>query len=368
MRFLPLALERRPPLPLWERAILPLLSILVALGLCSVLIVWSGANLFTAYGAMFAGALGSRFSLLETFVKTAPLTLTGIAVALAFRAKFWNIGAEGQLFAGALAATWFGLTFTQAPSWVLLPLVILGGFVAGALWAAIPGLLRAYARVDDVVTTLLMNYIMIYLVSALLDGPWREPVSGWPQSPEIAEAAHLPILIARSRFHLGIPLAFFCVVLVHLLLQKTMLGYEIKAVGANPRAAEFGGIRVPRVLLATAVLSGGLAGLAGVGELAGIQFHLMEALSPGYGYTGIVVAMLGGLHPAGVVLAAFFFGAINNGAQTMSRATGVPTYLVEVIQGVTLLTMLAALFLNEYRLRWVRSDPRGSPAPAEARG
>lgn len=368
MRFLPLALERRPPLPLWEQAILPLLSIIVALGLCSVLIVWAGANLFTAYGAMFAGALGSRFSLLETFVKSAPLTLTGIAVAVAFRAKFWNIGAEGQLFAGALAATWFGLTFTRTPSWILLPLVILGGFAAGALWAAIPGLLRAYARVDDVVTTLLMNYIMIYLVSALLDGPWREPVSGWPQSPEIVEAAQFPILIARSRFHLGIPLAFLCVILVHLLLQKTTLGYEIKAVGSNPRAAEFGGIRVPRVILATAILSGGLAGLAGVGELAGVQFHLMEALSPGYGYTGIVVAMLGGLHPAGVVLAAFFFGVINNGAQTMSRATGIPTYLVEVIQGVTLLTMLAALLLNEYRIRWVRSAPADSPARAGARG
>lgn len=350
-----LRLERRHPLPLWQQAILPLLSVLAALALCALLILWAGADLVRAYAALFAGALGSRFAILETFVKTAPLTLTGLAVALAFRAKFWNIGAEGQLYAGATAATWFGLTFTESPAWLLLPMLLLGSFVAGGLWALVPGLLKARLKVDDVVTTLLMNYIMLYLVSALVDGPWREPVSQWPQSPDIVEAAQLPILLERSRFHLGIPLAFLCAGLVWLLLARTPLGYAIRAVGANPRAAEFGGIRTARVIAVTALLSGGLAGLAGAGELAGIQFHLMEAISPGYGYSGIVVAMLGGLHPLGVVLAAFFFGVVNNGAQHMSRVTGVPTYLVEVMQGVTLLAMLAALLLNEYRLRWART-------------
>ncbi|MFQ5828408.1 MAG: ABC transporter permease [Candidatus Methylomirabilia bacterium] len=355
-----LRLERRHPLPVWQQAILPLLSVLAGLGLCSLLVLWAGADLITAYRALFTGALGSRFAVLETFVKTAPLILTGLAVALAFRARFWNIGAEGQLFAGAVAATWFGLTFTQTPSWLLLPFLLLGSFAAGGLWALVAGLLKGRFKVDDVVTTLLMNYIMIYLISALVDGPWREPVSQWPQSPDIVEAAQLPILLARSRFHLGIPLAFFFAALVWLLLSRTPLGYAIKATGANPRAAEFGGVPTTRVLGVTAFLSGGLAGLAGAGELAGIQFHLMENLSPGYGYSGIVIAMLGGLHPVGVVLAAFFFGVINNGAQTMSRMTGVPTYLVEVIQGVTLLTMLAALLLNEYRLRVVRGSARAT--------
>lgn len=347
-------LERRHRLPLWQQAILPLLSVLMALALCALLVLWAGVDLVTAYSALFAGALGSRFAILETFVKTAPLVLTGLAVALAFRARFWNIGAEGQLYAGALAATWFGLTFAQTPAWILLPMLLLGSFVAGGLWALLPGLLKARFKVDDVVTTLLMNYIMIYLVSALVDGPWREPVSQWPQSPDIVEAAQLPILLERSRFHLGIPLAFLCAALVWLLLARTPLGYAIRVVGANPRAAEFGGIRTTRVVAVTAFLSGGLAGLAGAGELAGIQFHLVETLSPGYGYSGIVVAMLGGLHPIGVVLAAFFFGIVNNGAHTMSTMTGVPTFLVEVMQGVTLLTMLTALLLNDYRLRWAR--------------
>ena len=344
-------LERRHPPPLWQQVCLPVLAVGGALALCAILIVWAGADLVTAYAALFSGALGSRFALLETFVKTAPLVLTGLAVALAFRARFWNIGAEGQLYAGALAATWLGLTLTETTPWVLLPLLLGASLVAGGLWALGPGLLKARFRVDDVVTTLLMNYIMLYLVSALVDGPWRDPVSQWPQSPEIVETAQLPVLFDRSRFHLGIPLAFGCAALVWLLLRHTPLGYAIRAVGANPRAAEFGGIRTMRVFTLTAFLSGGLAGLAGAGELAGIQFHLMEALSPGYGYSGIVVAMLGGLHPVGVILAAFFFAIINNGAQTMSRATGVPTYLVEVMQGVTLLTMLAAVLLNEYRVR-----------------
>ncbi len=345
-------LERRHPLPFWQRLALPLLSVLAALALCALLILWAGADLLVAYAALLVGALGSRFAILETFVKTAPLILTGLAVALAFRARFWNIGAEGQLYAGAVAATWFGLAFTGTTGWLLIPFLLLASFVAGGLWALVAGLLKARFKVDDVVTTLLMNYIMIYLVSALVDGPWRDPVSQWPHSVDIAEAAQLPVLLERSRFHLGIPLAFLCAALVWLLLGLTPLGYAIKAAGSNPIAAEFGGIRTTRVIAVTAFLSGGLAGLAGAGELAGIQFHLMEALSPGYGYSGIVVAMLGGLHPVGVVLAAFFFGIINNGAQTMSHATAVPTYLVEVVQGVTLLTMLAALLFNDYRLRW----------------
>jgi len=349
-----LRLERRHPLPLWQQACLPLLAVLAALGLCAILVVWAGADLGAAYGALFAGALGSRFAILETFVKTAPLILTGLGVAIAFRARFWNIGAEGQLYAGALGATWVGLTFTETTPWLSIPGLLLASLVAGGLWALVPGLLKTRFRVDDVVTTLLMNYIMLYLVSALVDGPWRDPVSQWPQSPEIAEMAQLPILLERSRFHLGIPLALVCALFVWVVLSRTAFGYAIRAVGANPRAAEFGGIRTTRVVAVTAFVSGSLAGLAGAGELAGIQFHLMEALSPGYGYSGIVVAMLGGLHPGGVVLAAFFFGIINNGAQTMSRAADVPTYLVEVMQGLTLLTMLAALLLNDYRVRWSR--------------
>lgn len=345
-------LERRHPLALWQQAFLPPAAVLAALALCSGLVLWAGTDLRTAYAALFDGALGSRFAILETCVKTAPLVLTGLAVALGFQARFWNIGAEGQLYAGAIAATWFGLSFGETSPWLLLPALLLGSLVAGGVWALVPGLLKARLRVDDVVTTLLLNYVMLYLVSAIVDGPWRDPVSQWPQSPDIAEAAQLPILFERSRLHLGVPLALAAAIAMWLVLSRTPFGYEVRAVGASPRAAEFGGIRTARVTARVAFLSGGLAGLAGAGELAGIQFHLMEGLSPGYGYSGVVVAMLGGLHPLGVVLAALFFGIVQNGAQTMSHATQVPTYLVEVVQGVTLLTMLAALLLNDYRLRW----------------
>src|SRR5262249_53908561 len=156
-----------------------------ALALCAVLVVWAGADLAAAYSALFAGALGSRFALLETLVKTAPLILTGLAVALAFRARFWNIRAEGQLYAGAVAATWLGLGSPARPPPLLLPALLLASAAAGGLWALVPGLLKARLRVDDVVTTLLLNYVMLYLVSALVDGPWRDPISQWPQSPDI---------------------------------------------------------------------------------------------------------------------------------------------------------------------------------------
>ncbi len=347
-------LEKRPPPPFWFRVLIPILAVLIAFALCSVLIIIAGANPFTAYYQIIVGALGSRLSRLETFVKVAPLVLTGIAVAVAFTAQFWNIGAEGQLYAGAIAATWFGITLVDSPAAALIPLVLVGGFVAGAIWALLPAYLKVRFKVDDVVTTLLLNWVIIYLNSALLNGPWRDPISGWPYSPDIAAGAQFPTLIARSRFHLGIVVAFVMAAIVWVILRHTILGFRMRSVGANPTAANFAGISVGQTVLLTALISGGIAGLAGVGEVCGVQYRLIEGLSPGYGYSGIVIAMLGGLHPVGVVLAAFLFGIVITGAQAMSRATGVPIFLADVIQGVTLLVMLAMLLLTQYRVRRIK--------------
>lgn len=334
--------------------LIPIGAILASLALSAIPILVAGGGLWKSYFYLFYGALGTRYNLLETFVKASPLIFTGLAVAFAFRAKFWNIGAEGQLMAGAIVATWIGISATQMPRAVLLPTIIVSGFLAGGLWAAIPAIAKTKFRVDDVVTTLLLNYVMLHIMGALLFGPLQQPGSSWPRSPGIVEAAKFPVLLARSRFHLGIPLAVVAVLVIWFINNKTVFGYQARAVGVNPRAAHFGGINTTSVILKTALISGGLAGLAGVGEICAVQYRLITAFSPGYGYSGIVIAMLGQLHPVGVLLAALFFSVIIVGAQSMSRVTGVPVYIAEVIQGISLITMLIALLLTEYRVKMVR--------------
>ncbi|NIS61687.1 MAG: ABC transporter permease [Proteobacteria bacterium] len=349
-----LRIVKREPLPGWARIMIPIAAIIVTLVLSAIPILVAGGHLWKSYFYLFYGALGTRFNLLETFVKSSPLILTGLAVAFAFRAKFWNIGAEGQLLAGALTATALGVSLGGTPAPVALPAVMICGFLAGGIWASIPAILKTKLKVDDVVSTLLLNYVMIHIMGALLFGPLQQPGSSWPRSSEIVEAAQYPILFARSRFHFGIPLAFFAVLVIWLINEKTIFGYRSKAVGVNIRAAHFGGINTTSVILWTAGISGGLAGLAGVGELCALQYRLIMDISPGYGYSGIVIAMLGNLHPIGVLLSSLFFSVIIVGAQTMSRMTGVPTYIAEVIQGMALMVMLIFLLFTEYRVRMVR--------------
>jgi len=349
-----LRIDKREPLPGWARIVIPIAAVLATLILSAIPILIAGGELWKSYFYLFYGALGTRFNLLETFVKASPLLLTGLAVAFAFRAKFWNIGAEGQLLAGALAATALGISLKSVSPVMVLPLVIVAGFLAGGLWAFIPAILKTKLKVDDVVSSLLLNYVMIHIMGALLFGPLQQPGSSWPRSSEILAAAKYPILMPRSRFHLGILIALLAVLVIWFINNKTTFGYQNKAVGINLRAARFGGIRTNAVILWTALVSGGLAGLAGVGELCALQYRLIMDISPGYGYSGIVIAMLGNLHPVGVLFSSLFFSIIIVGAQTMSRMTGVPVYIAEVIQGMALMIMLIFLLFTEYRVRVVR--------------
>jgi simple sugar transport system permease protein len=229
--------------------------------------------------------------------------------------------------------------------------MLIVGFAAGALWALPPAILKVRYQVDEVVTTLLLNSVMLFLVSALLNGPWRDPVSGWPQSPELALSAQFPQLIPRSRVHLGALVAVVAVIVLWWVLTRTRFGLELRAAGLGREAARFMGVRVGRAVLMAALISGGIAGLAGVNEVAGIHYHLIEAISPGYGYTGIIIATLGGLTAAGVGLAGLFLALIDTGALSTSRALGIPVYLGDVIQAALLLVSLAALLLTGYRLR-----------------
>ncbi|MEM2907968.1 MAG: ABC transporter permease [Candidatus Hadarchaeales archaeon] len=353
--------EKRPPPPLLTRVMWYVLSVLLSLAIGAILILSAGVNPAVAYYHLFAGALGGKLAVTETLWRFTPLLLTGTAVAVAFTCKFWNIGAEGQMLAGATLAAYFGFTFVGLSPWVLIPLVVIAGFLAGAAWAVIPAILRAKFGVDDVVTTLLGNWIMLYLVGALVEGPWRDPYSLWPESPAIASAARFPTLIPGYRIHIGFIIAIMISLLFFAIIQRSVWGYQLKAVGANPKAAGFAGIDVSRVLITAAVLSGGIAGVAGVNELCGTHFHLkgiamgaVGELSWGYGYAGVFIAMLGGLHPIGVMLAAFFMAIMINGSQAMYRATGVYSPFWRVMQGVIMICLLIGIFMINYRVRRVR--------------
>lgn len=340
----------RNPAPVWFGVLIPLVSILLTFLLTSGFVLAYGANPLQAVYYFLIDPLSSPVRLIEVLVKTTPLLLTGVAVAFAFSGGYWNIGAEGQLYMGATAATAIGLQMQDTPAWLALPLVVMGGILAGMAWATVPALMKVWLNIDEVVTTLLLNYVAIFLVSAILNGPWRDPISQWPQSPEIAASAIFPRLIPRSRLHLGFILAILVVFGVWYLLSRTSFGLKMKAVGFNREAARFSGINVERTLLMVALISGGIAGLAGASEVAGIHFHLIDAISPGYGYTGIIIATLGALNPIGVSLAAVFIGLIDTGAQTVSRALGVPIYLGDVLQATLLLVTLGMLLLQSYRI------------------
>ncbi|MCP4328339.1 MAG: ABC transporter permease [Alphaproteobacteria bacterium] len=347
-------IEPRARTPAWLNVVLPVAAILAALILCSGLIVLAGTDVIGAYAALFRGALGSSFNIAETIVKATPITLTGLAVVVAFRAKFWNIGGEGQLLAGAMAAAFIGAR-EFLPEWSIVPSMIVAGAAAGGAWALVPAILRTRFKVDDVVASLMLNFVILYGMLALLDGPWKDTLSGYPDSPDIRLAAEFPILIERTRIHLGVIIAIVSCVAVWFVMAHTTLGYAIRAVGENPRAAAFSGISIGRVIVLSALISGALAGLAGVGEVAGLHFQVMATISPGYGYTGIVIAMLARLNPLGVIPASLFFAAVITGAETMSRQTGVPVFLAEVIQGMALVCMLVALLFTNYRLRVQRA-------------
>ena len=324
------------------------LTLLVGMALAAV----AGANPLATLGLILKGAAGSRFAALETLNRATPLIFTGLAVAVAFRARLWNIGAEAQLYAGALVTVLLGTGFLPLPAVLLLPLIAVAAVIAGALLLLGPALLKVRFGVDEVVTTLLLNFIMLLFVSMLLEGPLKDPLSlGWPQSPALIPEAKLPRIVTGLRLHWGFVLGLASALGVGLIMSRSTLGFEMRAVGESRQAAAFAGIPVNAVLLKTALLSGGLAALAGFSEVAGLKGNLTLDLSPGFGYTGIIVAMLALLNPLGVVVSAIFVAGVFVGSDSMSRAAGVPSYLADILLATALLTMVAALKLTRFRIR-----------------
>jgi simple sugar transport system permease protein len=352
-----LKIERRLEVSRTWQALAILIAIGASLVVSALLLRSAGADVMVAFSHIYAGAFGTWDATIETMVKATPLILTGAAVTVAFRAKFWNIGAEGQLFAGAMMAYWFSTFLGWMPAIPLFIAILGAGFLGGALYGGLAGILKTRFGVNEVLSTVMLNYVTTYFMSYMLtEGPWRDPSSFYQQTPRLAEAAHFPLLLSDTRLHAGFAVALIAVVVIHVLLTRTSLGYEIRAIGANPVAAKFKGIRVNRTVLLVILISGGLAGLAGTSEVFGLHYRLRPDISVGFGFTGIIIAMLAGLRPAWVVVAAIFFGALLNGSVRMQIFTKVPVALISTMEAIVLLFFLTAAFFSRYEIKVIKSD------------
>ena len=331
------------------------IALLAVLAVAAALVAVAGAPVGPSFGLMAQGGFGSVFALSETLTRAIPLVFTSLAATVAFKARLFNIGAEGQLYAGAIAAVAVGSADLALPTPLLMAAMLGAAMLAGAALLLGPALAKQWWNVDEVVSTLLLNFITLLAVGALLDGPMKDPgAMGWPQSLALPDGLTLNKLVPQTRVHTGLLLAGGAALGLWLLLRFTTLGFDIRALGANTRAAAFAGVPVSRTVVLVALLSGGLAGLAGAVEVAGRTGYVTLDMSPGYGYTGIVIAMLAGLHPLAVVAASVLVAGVLVGADSMSRSIGVPTYLADVVVASALLAVLAASMLSRYRLRFDR--------------
>ena len=338
-----------------------LAAIVIACVIAAVLLRLGGFDPVIAARALVRGALGSRDALLSiTLVRSVPLILTGLAVAFAFRAGVWNIGAEGQLYAGAVAAAWVGLTFGSLPAPLLVPFVLGAAGLAGAGWAAIPAFMKLRLGVGEVITTLLMNSVAIYLTAYAVHGPLQEAAGVFPQTDPIATGARLPLLVGGTRLHIGFALALALAGALALFFRRARLGFQIRAVGASGAAARVAGrIETRRVVLFSFLVSGAIAGLAGGVEVAGVTYALQEGLSPGWGYTAIAVALLAGLDPLAVIVTGLLFGALAAGGGAMQRDAGIPAVWVGVVEALIILAVLAVDQLRRRRWSLAGRGPSG---------
>jgi simple sugar transport system permease protein len=355
----------RKPNILWGEVgfavLLPVLAVAAALAIGAVLLLILRVNPLTAYASLVGGALGDASGLTQSVVKATPLLLVGLGIVIAFRANVINIGAEGQIMMGALATTWFALTFRDWPGSLLIPATLGVSFLAGAAWGFVPGALKARLRVNEILSTVMMNAIALQVMNYLLRGPLIDPAevaagTFIAQSERLPAQAWLPRLIPQTQLHAGAILAVLLAGAVYVFLWRTTIGYRLRAVGQNPEAARYAGIPVPFYQALALTLAGGFAGLAGGVEILGIHHRLLEGISSGYGFTGIVAALFGKLHPLGLVPAAFIFGSLLVGADKMQRAVQVPSALVDTLLGVIVLFVVGSDW-------WVRRRAAGRSNP-----
>ncbi|MEL7608330.1 MAG: ABC transporter permease [Bacillota bacterium] len=328
----------------------PAIALLLSLAITALIISLTGKDPLLAFESMFTGAFGTMNSLGETLIKTVPLMLAGLGLTICYRTGLTSIGAEGQIVMGGLMATLVGVYLGNLPSYILIPLAFLAAMIAGGIWAGIAGYLKAKLGVSEVINTIMLNYIATFFISYLVDGPLREPPGFYPQSSLLSENAWLSYLIKGTRMHTGVIVAVIAAIVVYILLWKLPLGYQMRTVGYNPIAARTNGINVSRNMVLAMFLSGVFAGLAGAIEIMGLHHRLMNGFSSSYGFDAMAVALLGRLHPVGVMIASLLFAAMRVGANTMQRVVQVPVALVNVMQGVVIVMVLMETVLRNFRI------------------
>ena len=360
-RSLGFALERREDVKWGSWTLAALVSVTGAALFTAALVALAGANPIQAFASIAGGAFGDREAITETLVKATPIIFTGLASVIAFRAQIWNIGQEGQLFAGALASYWAYSVCKGLPPVLVLIIVIIAGFIGGGIAGAIPAWLYSRFNVNIIVSTVMSRYIILRLVSYLVSGPWQDPDFYALVSPEVGAPYHFPVLLADSRLHIGFLVALAGVLGLDFLLRRTPFGYEVRAYGSNPRASKVKGINPAALVMLTMIISGGLAGLAGVSEIFGIQHRLRMDISPGYGNMGIIVSMLAGLSPLMVLPASILFGGLLNGCVRLRVLSGIPTALAFAIEAVVLLFLVLGQVVSTYRVKRVRNAESLAP-------
>jgi simple sugar transport system permease protein len=344
-----MVMQSRTKVVRWQEIATPLAAVALALLIGAGFILFVGENPLTAYRILFVESFGSIRNLATTLQRATPLMFTGLAVAFGYRAGLFNIGAEGQLYMGAFAAAWVGFTFTGLPRLIHLPLAIIAGMLGGGLWGAIPGFLKAKLGIHEVINTIMLNFIALYLTDWLATGPFHG--GSWvPETARIGSTAALTRLYPPTRLSTGVFLALAVALFVYFVLWKTKQGYELRAVGLNPQAAEYGGINVAKSTVIAMAISGALAGLAGTEQILGLHQKFIVRFSADLGFMGIAVALLGKNHPVGVIFAAILFGALQTGSAAMDRLTSVPRELITIIQAL-IIFFVAAEYLIRRMLR-----------------
>jgi general nucleoside transport system permease protein len=343
-------IEKRLKPPWWIKILVFFISLIMAFVIGGIVMACLRIPPIEAYRQMLGGAFGSAYGLSETLVKAIPLMIMGLGVAIAFRMVLWNIGAEGQYCMGGLCACGLALALPGLHSSLMIPLMIAAGFLGGALWGAVAGMLKAYCRANEIITTLMMNYIAIHFLNYLVYGPWKDPGGyNFPMTAMLGANAHLP-QFSPTRIHMGLLLALALIVIFHLVMKKTKWGFEIRVAGENPEAAAYAGINIRKNIILVMLLSGGLAGLAGVFELAGLHHRLQHGFAVGYGYTAIIIAWLSKLNPVSTVLVSFLFAGLMVSSDMLQISLGTGSGLGGVLQGIILFFVLAGELFTEHRI------------------
>ncbi len=348
--------------PRWLAPVLFVVAVLVTVALSAIPIRLAGANPPAAFERYLVTPLSSSQGIYEVMLTATPLLFTGIAVAIAFRAGYWNIGAEGQFLIGAVATTALALNFPDLPAGLALPLGFVAGGLGGLAWAWLPAWLKRQGDIDEVVTTLLLNPVALLVVQGLLNGPWRNTQTGFTDSDRFGHGYDLPALVPGTRVHWGFGVAVVVIAVTWFVFSKTAVGMQVRAAGQAPEAARFSGVPVDRLRFRSALVSGAIAGLGGASQVMGVQHQLTQGISNNYGYTGVIVATLGGLTALGVVLVAGLLADIAVGAENVSLVLQVPTQLGAIFGALLLLTVLSAMSFRRYRIQWSGSRRRRKPA------